>query len=585
MAHTQVTKTYSQNTGTANTFSYSGSFETFIATEVIVLLDDVALTYQSGTINESASPRQYTVDVTAKTIHIGGADLSSGTIVIKPVTNVDTAKATYSAGATIRSGDLNNNQTQVLRKLKELADRSLDVTGGTMTGDLTMGEDQTIIFEGATDNAYETTLTVTDPTADRTITLPNVSGTVVTTGDTGTVTAAMIEDAQLTDLANNLTSTATELNQLDGKTISSGTLANNANQIPTSSAVNSWVINLLTALGGFYAISNEVSFPNANPDPEDDAGTVVSIGDCGGVVVNSSGVSTTGRTLGGSTVTITGFPSALQSQTLAAGMGLLVQTTSTLNTYTYHKAIATDSDIIQISDTVSSFNQRYRFGSTDPTSDNDQGDLFFNTSTNLFKVYDDGGWIKTVPTDAELSNIAIVAGELGWSDDLGSITESLTTASGGDINTVADNISTVQAAGGGITNINTVAGAISNVNTVAGSISDVNRYANEYKIASSAPGSPSEGDLWYDSTNNLLKYHDGSNFIATTSVLLDEDNFASNSASQAPTQQSVKAYVDSLAWLDQSSKEDGSVIYWKNSSSKYFADNAQNIKTIEGGNF
>ena len=557
MAHTQVTKTYSQNTGVANTFSYSGSFETFIATEVIVLLDDVALTYQSGTINESASPREYTVDVTAKTIHIGGANLSSGTIIIKPVTNVDTAKATYSAGATIRSGDLNNNQTQVLRKLKELADRSLDVTGGTMTGDLTMGEDQTIIFEGGTDDAYETTLTVTDPTADRTITLPNVSGTVVTTGDTGTVTATMIQDAQLSDLADNLTSTAAELNQLDGKTISSGTLSSSSSQIPTSSAVNSWVINLLTALGGFYAISNEVSFPNANPDPEDDAGTVVSIGDCGGVVVNGSGVSTTGRTLGGSTVTITGFPSAMQSKTMAAGMGLLVQTTSTLNTYTYHKAIATDSDIIQISDTVSSFNQRYRFGSTDPTSDNDQGDLFFNTSTNLFKVYDDGGWIKTVPSDAELSNIAIVAGELGWSDDLGSITESLTTASGGDINTVADNITAVS------------------------------RYANEYKIASSAPSSPSEGHLWYDSANNVIKFYNGSAWVQafSSSDILDEDNMASDSATKVPSQQSVKAYVNSIPWLDQSTKEDGSVIYWKNSSSKYFADNAQNIKTLNGGNF
>ena len=40
-----------------------------------------------------------------------------------------------------------------------------------------------IIFEGATANAFETTLTVTDPTADRTITLPNSSGTVALTSD------------------------------------------------------------------------------------------------------------------------------------------------------------------------------------------------------------------------------------------------------------------------------------------------------------------------------------------------------------------------------------------------------------------
>ena len=40
-----------------------------------------------------------------------------------------------------------------------------------------------VVFEGATADAYETTLTVVDPTADRTITLPNTTGTVALTSD------------------------------------------------------------------------------------------------------------------------------------------------------------------------------------------------------------------------------------------------------------------------------------------------------------------------------------------------------------------------------------------------------------------
>ena len=49
-----------------------------------------------------------------------------------------------------------------------------------------------IIFEGATADESETTLLATDPTADRTITLPNASGTVITTGnsDAGTTTTS-----------------------------------------------------------------------------------------------------------------------------------------------------------------------------------------------------------------------------------------------------------------------------------------------------------------------------------------------------------------------------------------------------------
>ena len=50
-----------------------------------------------------------------------------------------------------------------------------DVSGLTATNKF----DSSIIFEGATADAYETTLTVTDPTADRTLTLPNATGTVL----------------------------------------------------------------------------------------------------------------------------------------------------------------------------------------------------------------------------------------------------------------------------------------------------------------------------------------------------------------------------------------------------------------------
>ena len=55
-------------------------------------------------------------------------------------------------------------------------------SGAVTTNDITLnGAD--LIFEGAVENAYETTLTVAEPTADRTITLPNATGTVALDGD------------------------------------------------------------------------------------------------------------------------------------------------------------------------------------------------------------------------------------------------------------------------------------------------------------------------------------------------------------------------------------------------------------------
>jgi hypothetical protein len=49
-----------------------------------------------------------------------------------------------------------------------------------------------IIFEGATADNFETTVSVSDPTADRTITLPDNSGTVITTGSTDAVVEGMM---------------------------------------------------------------------------------------------------------------------------------------------------------------------------------------------------------------------------------------------------------------------------------------------------------------------------------------------------------------------------------------------------------
>ena len=69
-------------------------------------------------------------------------------------------------------------------------------SGAVTTNNLTLNG-ANLIFEGLIENAFETTLTVAEPTSDRTITLPNITGTVITTGDTGTVTSTMIADGTI----------------------------------------------------------------------------------------------------------------------------------------------------------------------------------------------------------------------------------------------------------------------------------------------------------------------------------------------------------------------------------------------------
>lgn len=81
----------------------------------------------------------------------------------------------------------------------DLANAALARSGGTITGNLEIGPTGSLSFEGSTDDGFETTFVVANPTADRSITIPDVTGTLVTTGDTGSVTSTMIANGTILD--------------------------------------------------------------------------------------------------------------------------------------------------------------------------------------------------------------------------------------------------------------------------------------------------------------------------------------------------------------------------------------------------
>ena len=87
--------------------------------------------------------------------------------------------------------------TDVQAALQELDSEKIGAASPTFTGTVLLGQNAVLAFEGSSDDGSETTITVTNPTADRTITFPDVSGNVVTTGDTGTVTSTMIANATI----------------------------------------------------------------------------------------------------------------------------------------------------------------------------------------------------------------------------------------------------------------------------------------------------------------------------------------------------------------------------------------------------
>ena len=122
----------------------------------------ITLSNNSG---EGATP---TVAVTANTYDAYGA---SSTVAGNLTTHANLTEAHGATGAVVGT---TNTQT---------------LTNKTLTSPVVSGlaiSDSSVVFEGATANDFETTLSVTDPTADRTITIPDATGTVALTSDVTT---------------------------------------------------------------------------------------------------------------------------------------------------------------------------------------------------------------------------------------------------------------------------------------------------------------------------------------------------------------------------------------------------------------
>jgi hypothetical protein len=160
-------------------------------------------------------------------------------------TGTDTVRAVTPSGLQSKVSDSTSTTSSTtiasstaVKAAYDLADAALPKAGGRVTGNLEIGPAGSLSFEGSSDDSFGTTLAVVNPTADRTITLPNTTGTVITTGDSGTVTSAMIANGTIVNADINASAAIddTKLATIStaGKVSNSATTATNAN---TASAI------------------------------------------------------------------------------------------------------------------------------------------------------------------------------------------------------------------------------------------------------------------------------------------------------------------------------------------------------------
>ena len=274
---------------------------------------------------------------------------------------------------------------------------------------------------------------ITSKITDANVTTAKIADSNVTTAKIAddAVTAAKIADAVLvtnsehsghsvsdTTLFTTSASDARYFRQDSTETISSGdTWSSGDTKIATTGAINARIVDLIDDVGGFVPIDNETSFPATNPG----AGVLVSIQAIGSTRTPSTGTVTISNGQGSNTVTINNVGTTV----LTAGFGAIVEATSTLNTYDFHRlqpkatevstvatnitnvntvatnisnvnSVASNATNINTTATnitdVNTFANRYRIASSAPTSSLDVGDLYFDTTANELKVYKSSGW-------------------------------------------------------------------------------------------------------------------------------------------------------------------------------------------------
>ena len=170
--------------------------------------------------------------------------------------------------------------TNVQAAIDELETEKVAKAGSTITGELLIGNTGSLVFEGATADAFETRLTVQDPTtSDKVITLPNVTGTVITTGDTGTVTGTMLanDTIQNVDIKSDAEIAFTKLADLTSAQILVGNASNKVAAVAVTGDIS--INNAgLTAIATGVIVNSDISNSAAITGSKVTTGTTSAVG-------------------------------------------------------------------------------------------------------------------------------------------------------------------------------------------------------------------------------------------------------------------------------------------------------------------
>jgi hypothetical protein len=341
-----------------------------------------------------------------------------------------------------------------------------------------------IDFEGTTTDAFNTTLTVTDPTANRTITLPNATGTVTLDGVASTLTSKTLSSATLaTDLAAGgfkVTGLATPSANTDAA---------------TKAYVDTQVSNLVDAAPGALDTLNELAAAI-----NDDASFSTTVTNSIATKVAKAGDSMTGAlSMGNNKITDLGSPSASTDAVPKSYIDTVFGSTSsaaTSATSAANSAIAAASSATAASTSATSAANSASAASTSATSASNSATSASNSLTSITGltgagiVRDMGSITVADTTTTTYINIATVAANANTSAANAATSASSANTSATSAATSASSAST------------SASSALTSANSAATSATSAANSATALGSALLATSFNAKGDIFVASAND-----------------------------------------------------------------------------------
>ena len=188
---TTATQTLTNKTLTAPTLT-SAVLNTAVSGSAVLDEDDMSSNSATQVSTQQSIKAYVDAQITAQDLDVTSdsgtiaIDLNSETLTVAGGTNIDTTGSSNSITIATATDVVTLTSTSTLTNKTLTSPTINSPTITTLTATALALTDASVVFEGATDDGYETTLTVVDPTADRTITIPNETGTLITSASAAT---------------------------------------------------------------------------------------------------------------------------------------------------------------------------------------------------------------------------------------------------------------------------------------------------------------------------------------------------------------------------------------------------------------